>query len=215
MSFGSVVTIRQLCRVGIVRELRMKNRSAANWEVGFDYTFRSKYAVLSNADGRMFQIECTPDIQSLLDDTETWNSLAGGVPFRETSWLGPWWSHFGTHSEAHVLVARDQDEQVRGLLPLYRPAENPHSLAMIGDGRACSDYVSVLAAPHDAEQIAEEFAVVLAATASDRWLGWSSIEIDGIVEGDKPMEAFCNSASLVRCDRARSVPNAHLVQATQ
>ncbi len=141
----------------------------------------------------MFSIERTSDIQALWSNADQWNALAGGVPFRETSWLRPWWQHFGNGQEAYVLVARDDQRAIRGILPMFRPAESPQTLAMIGNGRTCSDYVSVLAAPDDGERIAHEMGNYLATTATDRYHGWSTMQIDGIVAGDQPMEALARS----------------------
>ncbi len=140
----------------------------------------------------MFSIETTPDIDSLLADVELWNKLAGGVPWRETSWLGPWWRQFGHDKRAHVLVARDESGAIGGLLPLYRSGDRTagRTLCVIGDGDACSDYVSVLASEDEAVEIAEQIGKHLAATASDSESGWDLIDIDGVVEGDAPMAAF-------------------------
>lgn len=150
----------------------------------------------------MFSIEITSEIDSLLADPCTWNGLARGVPFRETSWIGPWWRHLGNGREPYVIVARDQAGNLRGLLPLYRrePSRKEQhrrglgpsgrTLAIMGDGDACSDYVSVLAHERDASQIAQQMGEHLISVAScPRW-GWDLLEFDGIVEGDAAMTAL-------------------------
>lgn len=52
-------------------------------------------------------VESTRDLGALFADTELWNGLADGIPFRETSWLRPWWSVFAAGRDPLVLVARD------------------------------------------------------------------------------------------------------------
>ncbi len=143
----------------------------------------------------MFQLEISRDLDSLLASESLWNSLSRGVPFRETSWLAPWWRCFGGDKEAFVLIARDDQDTIRGLLPMYRGKypSSQRTLAMIGDGAACSDNASVLAAEDDAVDVAREMGRFLADGAADRNTGWDVISIDGVVEGDRPMSALAST----------------------
>ncbi len=143
----------------------------------------------------MLHLDISHHLDALLADEPLWNALAGGVPFRETSWLAPWWRHFGAGKEAFVLIARDDQNTIRGLLPLYRCSDRSsgRTLSMIGDGDACSDYASVLAAADDAVEVAREMGRFLAHCAADHDNGWDMISIDGVVEGDRPMAAFASA----------------------
>lgn len=143
----------------------------------------------------MFRIEITTDLDSLLSNQDHWNRLARGVPFRETSWLGPWWRCFGSGRQAIVLLARDEDRRIRGILPLYRDSPDSRDWSMIGDERAYSDYVSLLASDQDVNEVACAFGKFLASTASDQEFGWDLISIDGVVEGDRPMTALATALS--------------------
>jgi CelD/BcsL family acetyltransferase involved in cellulose biosynthesis len=134
----------------------------------------------------MFHIQTSTDLDALLGEADSWNSLTRGVPFRDVDWLASWWRHLGSPSTAHVVVARDDDGQLRGILPLYRRG-NGRTLANLGDGDACSDYVSVLAAEADAVLVARQIGQHLLATTRDADLGWDVIELDGVVEGDEPI----------------------------
>ncbi len=148
---------------------------------------------------KMYQIQRTHDLDGLLRDPELWNRLAGGVPFRETSWLGPWWNHFGKvlDLEPYVLVARDAKAEICGILPLYlrHSKSQGRTLSMIGDGQACSDYVSLLASADDGEAVATAMAEFLADAADDSDHGWDFIDIDGVVEDDAVMIAFAKALS--------------------
>ncbi|MFK8113480.1 MAG: GNAT family N-acetyltransferase [Rubripirellula sp.] len=137
----------------------------------------------------MLRIEFTDQIRSLLDDVQTWDSLASGVPFREAAWLRPWWDTFGHNLEARILTARDQDNRLRGILPLYvSPAPSQSkTLRLIGDGQACSDYASILVADEDANEVADAMGQFLTECVSDQQFGWDQIDLDGVVEGDPAM----------------------------
>ncbi len=143
----------------------------------------------------MFQIEINRDLDRLLADSESWNRLTRGVPFRNTAWLGPWWRNLGRHGQGFAVIARDDLGAIRGILPLYVSdfASGFRTLSMLGDGDACSDYVSVLAVEADAVAVAAEIGNYLIATASNPQTGWDVIDIDGVVEGDKPMSALAQT----------------------
>ena len=142
----------------------------------------------------MFQIETTCDLDSLLANSDNWNSLTRGVPFRNTAWLGPWWNNLGQAYKGHAIIARDDSGQIRGILPLYYRDQSigNRTLSMLGDGDACSDYVSVLAGEEDAIEVARQFGEYLLQTASDSQIGWDVLDIDGVVEGDQPMTVLAN-----------------------
>lgn len=136
-------------------------------------------------------VESTRDLGGLFADAELWNGLAAGIPFRETSWLRPWWSAFAEGRDPYVLVARDGTGKVQGLLPLYR--DRHRTLRNLGDGHACSDCTSVIAAAGNA---------VAAGAAIGQFLGqagdggsdeWDLLEIDGILENDPGMVALATS----------------------
>ncbi len=146
----------------------------------------------------MFTIEFSNDIDRWFDDPTTWNRLAGGMPFRETSWLRPWWNTIGRGRRAHLMIARDDAGDVRGLMPLYICGETG-TLSMIGDGEACSDHVSVLANPADAVAIGAAMGTALTKSHNDKMFGWNFIEIDGVVEGDAAMMAFASALNQGGC----------------
>ena len=140
----------------------------------------------------MLSIEITSDAAGLLGDSSEWDGLSRGVPFRQSCWLAPWWNHFGEGATAYVVVARDDMGTIRGLLPLYRRdgGTNRRILAIMGDGDACSDHVSVLARQSELNQIAYEIGRHLGSAANDATWGWDSLEIDGVIEGDPGVTAL-------------------------
>jgi CelD/BcsL family acetyltransferase involved in cellulose biosynthesis len=145
----------------------------------------------------MYRIERTADLASLLDDTGSWTRMAGGIPFREAAWLRPWWDHFAAGRDAYTLVARDDEQNICGVLPLYLAdaASRSRTLRMIGDGDAYSDYVSVLAVQGQETAIAAAMAEFLVDHASDADDGWEFIDIDGVIEDDPGMIALARTLS--------------------
>lgn len=145
-------------------------------------------------------IQWSDDLTGLLSETSAWSSLTRGVPFRHPSWIGAWWNHLSEQATPAILVARDSQNKIRGLLPLYQRASEANSLSKIdasgrtlhsiADGNTCSDYVSILAAKNEQVHVAQQMADFLGQRYDSSQDGWHSIVIDGIVEGDIPMEAF-------------------------
>lgn len=150
------------------------------------------------AANRMFTIEISDEIDRWFSDADTWNRLAGGVPFRETSWIQPWWQTVGQGRTARIVIARDANGNVRGLMPMYL-CHDSGTLSMMGDGDACSDHVSVLADPADAVSVAAAMGVALARCSGDAKCGWHFIDIDGVVEGDAAMVAFASGLKQGGC----------------
>ncbi len=146
----------------------------------------------------MYSIEITSEIESWFDQRELWDSLAGGVPFRQVAWLGSWWKHLAEGREAYLVVARDQNGSVQGLLPLYRAGSGTRgrTLQFMGDGNACTDDASVLATDEHSGGVAEAMGRHLAAMASHQEFGWDVLDLDGIVEGNEACSALARGLRL-------------------
>ncbi|TWT80715.1 hypothetical protein CA13_21610 [Planctomycetes bacterium CA13] len=140
----------------------------------------------------MYRVERFCNIEELLEDRDKWNLLAQGIPFRETSWLHAWWKQFADGQEPYVLVARDSQGDVCGLMPFYRKATSPKTLRILGDNNVCGDFVSVLAKPEDAKAIAESMASFLIREANSKSNDWETIEIGGVSEEDVVMKHFAS-----------------------
>ena len=146
----------------------------------------------------MLRYEFVADASSLLNDPQRWNPLSGGVPFRMTQWLGPWWNTFGDDHRSALVCVTDGDGSLRGILPLYRVGGG-RTLAMMGDGDACSDYMSLLARDQDRREIAMGMGRFLVDMADDPHDGWDTLDIDGAVEGDDAFRHFAQSLQTHGC----------------
>jgi CelD/BcsL family acetyltransferase involved in cellulose biosynthesis len=144
----------------------------------------------------MFRIRRESNVHRLLADSTTWDSLAGGVPHRQTAWLGAWWDHFGHPERAYFVVARDDRDQVRGIMPMVRRDPNGAlggTLAFIGSGSACSDDQTILCKTEDSDAIGEQFADWLAAASAGGDDAWSALDLDGIRQGNPTVARFCRT----------------------
>lgn len=120
-----------------------------------------------------------------------WEALAGGVPFRQWSWLGPWWHKYGTGHDLFVLATYSDAGDVVGLSPWY--AENlgaqGRTIRQLGSGEVCSDYLTILARPGLEIAVGEAIGSWLiasdAGTSEEGGSGqWDVIELAGIAPED-------------------------------
>lgn len=142
----------------------------------------------------MYRFERAANCRELLDNVSLWDSLAGDWPLRLAAWLGTWWDHFGDLDRSFFIVARDDNDSVRGILPLYRETPHRNLLRFVGQGLACSDGLSVLSAAHDAESIGFEMGYWFA-THRDCAKQWQLMDLDGVIAGDQGMIAFAKGLS--------------------
>lgn len=135
----------------------------------------------------MYRIERAAIGSDIINDIRLWDSLAGDCPFRQSSWLRPWWTHFGDNRGLYVLLAKDESGIVCGILPLHCEKNHRGVLKFIGQGSACSDGLSILCAASSAETIGREMGHWLADHANSSDDRWSYLDLDGIISGDRAM----------------------------
>ena len=133
-------------------------------------------------------VSCVTDLSSLTDSAHEWNRLADDVPFRRWEWVESWWRHYRRSDlSAFVLTVRNHDGVLVGLLPCYRSTGSlsGSTLRFMGSGEICSDYLSLLTATGQEQEVA---------AAVGRWLSeaaaheWSLIDLDGVAQPDAPMQ---------------------------
>jgi CelD/BcsL family acetyltransferase involved in cellulose biosynthesis len=116
---------------------------------------------------------------------ETWNALAGDIPFRRWEWLGAWWRHYGHGRRLFIPAVLDDAGEVVGLAPWFletHPALG-RVVRVLGSGEVCSDYLSLLAAPGQETAVADAVAEWLHGEAAERRL-WELVELDGVPKDD-------------------------------
>jgi CelD/BcsL family acetyltransferase involved in cellulose biosynthesis len=119
-----------------------------------------------------------------------WNRLTAGVPFRSWPWLDTWWKHYGAKSspttsrrELCLLAVRGNCRELLGLAPWYleHTFARGRVIRFLGSGEVFSDYLSLLAEPGRALEVA---------TAVAAWLRgpghatWDAVELCGVAADD-------------------------------
>ena len=152
----------------------------------------------------------------LVPHAETWNRLAGGVPFRSWAWLSSWWQHYGPqspddpHTRLMVLGAVDTSGRLTGIAPWYleRSAATGRVLHWLGSGKVCSDYASILCMPEDADRVAEALAAYL--TGPKREFGarhtWDLLEVDGVDAEDACVMRLLRELGQHGCPQHENTP---------
>lgn len=140
----------------------------------------------------------TSDDQLSSADIESWNALAAN-PMQRWEWLGSWWQAYGAGHDLYVLRVRRDDELI-ALAPwfLENRATTGRTIRFLGSGKACSDHLSLLVAPHDVEPACETLAnwlVEAGRAAGPGWprhMVWDAIEWIGVDRDDRPINCLTN-----------------------
>ncbi len=137
------------------------------------------------------------DLKRLRDD---WARLAtdSGYPFHSWQWLENWWRFYQDESrELSLLVAKNQRDEVVGLLPMYLHQQRlgRRVLRFLGGDDVCTDYNTMLASDDDRAAVAASFAELI---FSGGLPAFDQIELDSV----HPSDANINSliGALVEVD---------------
>ena len=131
------------------------------------------------------KIQLITNFEELKSSRDQWDRLAGAFPFHRWAWLGNWFECLATNGTPAVLVGLKDDQWI-GIAPFWLDDSSGMSkrLRFWGDGKACTDYMGLIASPVDAE--AFTFAVtdwLTAECVSDGLLGdVDLIALDGVPE---------------------------------
>jgi CelD/BcsL family acetyltransferase involved in cellulose biosynthesis len=143
-----------------------------------------------------------------------WNALAAGEPLVSWEWLTSWWRHYGRDirrrgGDLLVLAAESAGGELIGLAPWYLGVGiRGRVIRFLGSGDACTDYLTVLAAPGYETQVAEGLSAWLCGWVRSNpcrrphgaaghgpvappWrAGWDLMEFDGVDATDARMQAL-------------------------
>jgi hypothetical protein len=139
-----------------------------------------------------------------------WNILAAGEPMRSWNWLATWWKYYGSadNRELHVLAVYDEDENGKGPLVGIAPWYVEHTplhgnvLRQLGDGKVCTDHLSILCHPKCIASVVTTIADYLIANDDN----WDRMEFEAIDEGDDAMTLLVSELearnALVSCQQS-------------
>lgn len=138
----------------------------------------------------MLRVECIRELGSLDSIKNDWNRLSMGTTMRRPSWLMSWWEAYGQSYRLCALVARSQDNQVRGMMFLAETKNilTGSSLVFMGSGKVCSDEQGILCERGYSMAVADAFANWL--SNSTECKPWDNLNLDGIRSTDRVMQRF-------------------------
>jgi hypothetical protein len=136
-------------------------------------------------------IHLLKSLEELAPYAEDWDRLAAGVPFRGWTWLSHWWRCYGSAddprqaSQLAVLALFDEADMLVGVAPWYVDYSVAFGrvLRMLGTGKVCSDYLSLLCQRGMEETIIEAVADFLMEGPADyphEGLHWDLMALDGV-----------------------------------
>jgi CelD/BcsL family acetyltransferase involved in cellulose biosynthesis len=144
-----------------------------------------------------------------------WNTIAGGNPFRSWDWLAIWWKHYGrvptsavdnkpapeqnNDRQLYVLAVFDDREARRlvGVAPWYldRTRIKGNVVRWLGSGEVCTDHLSLICQPNDADRVVEAIAQELTERLDD----WDRIDLSAVDAGDPATEKLLASLEEREC----------------
>jgi CelD/BcsL family acetyltransferase involved in cellulose biosynthesis len=119
----------------------------------------------------MLKIEKVDTLSGFQSLKEEWEALLKNHPqpniFLTWDWLFCWWKHFGRGKGLQILLAKNDQEKIMGIAPLYVTEErwgwqNLWQLKLLGTEPISSEYLDFLASPLNAKAVISEFLTHLA-----------------------------------------------------
>ena len=117
-------------------------------------------------------------------------SLDAAGPFGRAIWWESWWRHLRPRGSELFLLCVSRGDELIGLAPWYtrRSFGFGRVVRFLGDGRACSDYATVAAAPGWRGEVWREIEKWVIAEAGR---SWDTFVLSGISAADEQFSAFC------------------------
>lgn len=121
----------------------------------------------------------------LFDRADEFDALSEGIPFRETTWIRPWFKHLGKSKTTRLITVIDDEDRIRGVLPLERFGSR--GWQTIG-AELCADHISIITRDIDRDPVTRCIGEFLLKNVADPDLGWDRLRFDGVVAGDPGMD---------------------------
>ena len=141
----------------------------------------------------MSKIDVIENLSDLTGLADQWKQLALPSPMQSPEWLLAWWEAFHTSQDKlHVLTVRDAAGQLIGLAPWYRREgfASGTTLRFLGDGRACSDFQSLLCRAGQETQVTT---AIIQWLTNDHSAHWDLLDLEGLSAADPVMNEFQNA----------------------
>jgi CelD/BcsL family acetyltransferase involved in cellulose biosynthesis len=128
------------------------------------------------------------ELPSELIDRAT--ALDSSGPFGRAVWWDSWWRHLRPPGSELFLLTVSRGDQLLGIAPWYtrRTWSFGRVVRFLGDGRACSDYMTIAAAPGHRDEVWREVTRWVAAEAGK---SWDTFILSGVSAADQSVQDFC------------------------
>ncbi|HMO16036.1 MAG TPA: GNAT family N-acetyltransferase [Pirellulaceae bacterium] len=112
-----------------------------------------------------------------------WEMFGVANPMLSWEWLYSWWEAFQSGKELLLVRVQDQTGQLVALVPWYKTVNlgGVRVIRTLGDGKACSDYVSIICMRENQAEVERQLATALLTNRGfQRQIGrWDWIEFEG------------------------------------
>jgi hypothetical protein len=164
---------------------------------------------------RVERITTWKELQAL---ESAWHALAGEMPLRSWDWLTTWWKYYGgevcrddstgaeeqSEKQLFVLVVYDDShgspqssKRPIGIAPWYLDKSRITGSAVrwLGSGEVCTDHLSLLCCPEDADRVAEAVADAL----TDEFADWGHLDLSAVDVDDVSLAKFFHALEVRGC----------------
>lgn len=156
---------------------------------------REREGAAAPARTQWLRVELIRDPRALARMRAEWSALleeSDAAIFNGWDWLYPWYRRLAPALEPWVLAARDRADRLVGVLPLAREERRlgpgiVRRLCFLGEQRVGSDYLDVVAARGQREDVTRAFARELL----DRRPEWDVLELNDLDEQSPTAEVLC------------------------
>lgn len=98
------------------------------------------------------QLQLFDNFESLCQQSQNWDAVAGAFPFQRWAWLGSWFEHLAADAEPVVLVATENGTWT-GIAPFFiNRKSRDNCLRFWGSGKACTDYAGLICKPEKSDE---------------------------------------------------------------
>jgi len=144
-------------------------------------------------------VDSLPELQALRTD---WNRLAEPTLFQQIAWVEAWWLAFQREGQQLVVLLVKHDDEVKAILPLY--ADNTvkfgRTLAFLGSGKACGDYLDLIADLDCVEAACDALVgSLLGSEENEKVIAWDTMSLEGIRTGESNAEMLAHKLSCFGC----------------
>ncbi|HEY6565481.1 MAG TPA: GNAT family N-acetyltransferase, partial [Pirellulaceae bacterium] len=163
--------------------------NAHNNQAGIPLMLRAP--LLNSADPSMLTVERHREFPMGLAAADEWNTLARDIPFLSHEWQSAWWRYYQGNRELYLLRITDESGRLLGMAPWYLDGDKERQLRFFGDGKVCSDYLSLLCRPEDADRVGSSVAEYLITSDESRPEdAWDAIAWESILPTDSALAAL-------------------------